>query len=182
MRVLCVGLTVCDLLVKPVDPAVLKTDTCTADALDIRIGGDACNVAAALREMGVSVSLMSAVGDDFFGRYILECLREKKLGTDLVCIREEETARSAVLISSSGERCFISRKGACHKLRPADVTDKILAEFDILYIGSVGDLPEFEGKGLADLLARAGRLRLKTVLDVTGEVDGGSMKSSQNYS
>lgn len=177
MRVLCVGLTVCDLLVKPVDSTVLELDTCTADALDISIGGDACNVAANLREMGVSVSLMSAVGEDFFGRYIVDCLREKNLGTDLICTGKEETARSAVLISNAGERRFISRKGACHKLRPSDVTDDILREFDILYIGSVGDLPEFEGNGLTGLLARAKRLRLKTILDVTGEVNELTMKN-----
>ncbi len=177
MRVLCVGLTVCDLLVKPVDRAVLKLDTCTADALTVNIGGDACNVAVNLREMGVSVSLMSAVGEDFFGRYIMDCLKEKDLGTDLIRTGKEETARSAVLISNAGERCFISRKGACHKLRPSDVTDDILKDFDILYIGSVGDLPAFEGESLAGLFARAKRFGLKTVLDVTGEVDRTTMRN-----
>lgn len=177
MRVLCAGLMVCDLLIKPVDSSTLEMDTCTADALDIRIGGDACNVAVNLQEMGVSVSLMSAVGEDFFGRYIVDCLKEKNLSTDLIFTRKEETARSAVLISNAGERCFVSRKGACHKLHPSDVTDKILKGFDILYIGSVGDLPEFEGKRLADLLMRARRLGLKTVLDVSGEVDGAVMNN-----
>lgn len=177
MKVLCVGLMVCDLLVKPVDPKILKMDTCRAEAVDLKIGGDACNVAVNLQQLGISVKLMSAVGDDFFGRYIMESLTRQKLNTDLIHIYEhDETSRSAVLISENGDRCFISRKGACHRLQASGVTNEILKEFDILYIGSIGDLPGFESSGFADLLRRAKRLGLITVADVTGEADRSAME------
>ena len=38
MKVLCVGLMVCDVLVKPVSAEVLKMDTCTAESVDLKVG------------------------------------------------------------------------------------------------------------------------------------------------
>ena len=172
MKVLCVGLMVCDVLVKPVSAEVLKMDTCTAESVDLKVGGDACNVAVNLQGLGADATLLSAVGDDFYGKFILDYLVQKGLDTDQILTRGRETSRTAVLISENGDRCFLSKKGACHQLSPEDVTDAILENFDVLYIGSIGDLPLFDRGNLAGLLARAKRLGLITALDVTGEVDG----------
>lgn len=171
MKVLCVGLMVCDVLVKPVSAEVLKMDTCTAESVDLKVGGDACNVAVNLQGLGADATLLSAVGDDFYGKFILDYLVQKGLDTDQILTRGRETSRTAVLISENGDRCFLSKKGACHQLSPEDVTDAILENFDVLYIGSIGDLPQFDRGNLAGLLARAKRLGLITALDVTGEVD-----------
>ncbi len=180
MKVLCVGLMVCDIVVKPVDTDTFEKDTYTAENIEILVGGDAANVAYNINSLGLEVTLLSAVGSDFFADYILKHLKDNDLSTDYVLRKEGITSKSAVLISDKGERAFISQKGACHNVTCEEVTEEILKSHDILYIGSAGDLPHFEGENLTALLQRARSLGLKTVLDVTGEVDQEWLKENKS--
>ena len=172
MRVLCVGLVVCDLIIKPVKDHFLEFDTACIDTLDINVGGDAYNVAIGLRQLGVEADLFSNVGKDFWANLILDSVKSAGMKASLINEIDISTSRSAVMITEKGDRSFLSFKGACHKLSPSDVTDNLLAEYDVLFIGSIGDLPYFETNQLTDLLMRAKKLGLKTVLDLTGEING----------
>ena len=180
MRVLCVGLLVCDIVIKPVTKQTLEQDTSTADVIDITIGGDACNVARGLKQLGLDVSLMSIVGDDYWGKFILEQLSSSGLETKFIKCHTPPTSISAVLVSDSGNRSFVSLKGSCHQLQPDDISDEILKEHEILYVGSAGDLPGFEYEPLRKLLARAKVLGLKTIMDLTGEITSSFLDCIKN--
>ena len=180
MRVLCVGLLVCDIVIKPVTKQTLEQDTSTADVIDITIGGDACNVARGLKQLGLDVSLMSIVGDDYWGKFILEQLSSSGLETKFIKCHTPPTSISAVLVSVSGNRSFVSLKGSCHQLQPDDISDEILKEHEILYVGSAGDLPGFEYEPLRKLLARAKVLGLKTIMDLTGEITSSFLDCIKN--
>ena len=168
MKVLCVGLTVCDILIKPVDMNTLTKDTTKADIIDICLGGDACNVAINLASLGIESILLSAVGTDYFGDFIINNLKNLNISTEYIIKKTEATSKSAVLITANGDRTFVSEKGACHNLNINDISDKILEKFDILYFGSMGDLSNFDNGQLVNLLKKAKAFGMKTVLDVTG--------------
>lgn len=181
MKVLCFGLTVCDILVKPVDINTLKKDTVKADIIDIYLGGDACNVAINLKSLGIESILLSAVGTDYFGNFIIDSLKKLDVSSEHLIKKSGKTSKSAVLISASGDRVFVSEKGACHDLNMNDIPDKILQQFDILYFGSMGELPNFDNGQLVDLLKKSKEFGMKTVLDATGS-DNSSFIDTANKS
>ena len=57
IKILCVGLMVCDLMVKPVTEQALREDTSQAEMIRMQVGGDAFNVASNLAALGVETAL-----------------------------------------------------------------------------------------------------------------------------
>ena len=170
MRVLCVGLMVCDILIKPVSAECFKSDTSTADIIKLTGGGDAYNVAINLAALEIDTSLVSRTGDDDLGTLLIN--RAKLAGVDIssMIVCDVPTSSSAVLIQGNGQRNFLSFKGACHALREEDISDSLLSKHDFLYVGSAFDLPELDGRGMAALYERAGKAGLKTALDTTANI------------
>ncbi len=167
MRVLCCGLIVCDILIKPVSHRTLRVDTSTAESIKMSGGGDAHNVAVNLATLGVKTSLVGRIGTDEPGRWLLGGIRSSGVDASHLLLTDEATSTSAVLIRENGERNFVSCKGACHNLAEGDIPDSILHEHDILYVGSAFDLPGLDGEGMARLFGRADRAGMQIVLDVT---------------
>ena len=104
MKILCVGLMVCDVLVKPVSGELFSKDHTMVDALELSVGGDAFNVASNLKALGVESRLVSAVGKDRIGRFVRETLEDMGLETDGIMDSEMPTAATVVMISANGER------------------------------------------------------------------------------
>jgi Sugar kinases, ribokinase family len=170
MRVLCAGLVVCDILIKPVSEECLKLDTSKADIIKLAGGGDAFNVAVNLSALGVEATLASRVGRDELG--ILLAKQAEAAGVNISGITASDipTSSSVVFIHDNGQRNFLSCKGACHTFEEKDVSNELLERHDMLYVGSAFDLPGLDGEGMNILFERAARLGLKTVLDTTGEI------------
>lgn len=169
MKIVCAGLTVCDLIFRPMGIEVLQRDTSTAEDIRLLGGGDAFNVAVNLANMNEKVSLLTRVGNDDLGEYLLGKL--EKLGIDTSWCKKVDipTSASGVFVRTDGERSFLSYKGACHSLRAEDFLEEALYETDYLYIGSAFDLPELDGEGMAQVFEKAQSMGVKTVLDTTGE-------------
>jgi len=172
MKVLCAGLAVCDILVKPVTPDSLASDTTAVEQIVLAGGGDAYNVACNLAAMGVGVSLVTRVGDDELGGWLLNQARSRSIADGIIVRRDARTSASIVAIHPDGERSFFSYKGACHAMTPEDVTDRRLSGYDVFYLGSAFDLPGIDNAtaGLATLFERAKTHGLFTVLDVTTDL------------
>ena len=176
MKVLSVGLFVCDVLVRPVPRDIFDRDTSTVEQISLMGGGDAYNVALNLAALETPVSLVSCVGNDDYGAMLLRPAKEAGVNIDGVSVRQLPTSTSVVLIRPDGERSFLSMKGACHTLSESDISDDALKEHDLLYVGSAFDLPALDGCGLDVLMGRARRMGLTTVLDVTADLNAGHMQ------
>lgn len=168
MKVLCVGLMVCDIIAKPVEKKMLEKDHSKIRCIHIRNGGDAFNVACNLVSLGIENCLHSAVGRDTIGAVVLENARNAGVCTDQIVIEDRETSASLVMIQKDGERHFLSQNGASQFLTGKKIPDDLLEESDILYIGSACDLPGLDGENLHCLLERAKAHQMITVMDVTG--------------
>jgi len=161
---------VCDILVKPVTADCLGSDTTAVEQIVLAGGGDAYNVAVNLAALGVGVSLVSRVGQDELGGWLLGQARSRGVGDAIVVCRDVRTSSSIVAIHPDGERSFLSYKGACHAMVQEDVTDRHLAEHDVFYLGSAFDLSGIDNGGLVPLFERAKSRGLFTVLDVTTDL------------
>ena len=171
-NVLCAGLALCDILVKPVTPDSLRGDTCFVEHIGITGGGDAFNVAFNLAAMGVPVSLASKFGNDDLGAWLLNKIRGRGIKDEITVTDSVRTSASVVAIRPDCERSFLVYRGACHAMTQEDVTDAQLARHDIFYLGSAFDLPGIDNvpNALATLFQRARKQGCFTVLDVTGDL------------
>jgi sugar/nucleoside kinase (ribokinase family) len=110
-EVLCVGMALTDILAKGVQTIRFGGHTEFVETVSMSTGGDALNQAIVLSKLGHKPGLLSMVGSDAQGEYLInEC---KKNGVDVegVVITEKfPTSTSVVLITADGERSFISQK------------------------------------------------------------------------
>lgn len=167
--ILCVGIAVCDVLIKPVSEDTLARDTTRAQFVKLSGGGDAFNAAGNIASLGVPVRLISGVGRDELGDLLRGSLTRAGVETHLVEM-DTPTSAAAVLIRPDGERSFVSYHGASHLLSERDVEDAAFCGASTMYVGSANGLPGLDGEGMARLFRRAKEAGLATALDVTGEV------------
>lgn len=166
MKVLCIGMMVCDTLISPVPFDILTLDSVSIQKPVVCCGGDALNVAAGLAKLGIKASVIGRIADDTNGRFILnECRRHGVDTSGVVFDQECATAASYVLVDEGGERHFLSEKSAFAKIEGSDVSDKAIKESDIVYIGSAMALKKMDEGGIRDVFSRARSFGKLTVMD-----------------
>ena len=127
-------------------------------------GGAPANVAVAAARQGLSAAMCCSLGDDDFGRFLLEVLRENRVeAIKKTLCREAVTTMAFVTLDERGDRSFtFARKpGADMLLCGDDVREEEIAASAIVHAGSLAlsASPEAEATEKALRLAAAhGRL------------------------
>ena len=127
-------------------------------------GGAPANVAVAAARQGLSSAMCCSVGDDDFGRFLLDVLREN--GVEVIREKpcaEAVTTMAFVTLDDMGERSFtfVRKPGADMLLEEADVREEDIAGSRIVHAGScsLSASPEAEATEKAlRLAAQHGRL------------------------
>lgn len=164
-----IGASIIDVLAQPVDSSVFTAGSRPVDRIVMHTGGDALNEASVLSSLGGSVKLVSSIGCDAAGQYILsQC---KDLNIDTSCFIKDssiDTGINIVLVEKDGERSFLTNpNGSLRKLRPADVTDDVLEGGHYLSFASIFVSPEFDCRAMARLFSRAKEKGLIVCADMT---------------
>jgi sugar/nucleoside kinase (ribokinase family) len=96
--------------------ASTRTGTDTPAQINRRRGGSAANVAAMIARCGSAARFIGSVGDDDLGSRLIEGLEAD--GVDVVVERmpDRTTGTIVVLVDASGERSFLTDRGACDAL------------------------------------------------------------------
>ncbi|HZH98006.1 MAG TPA: carbohydrate kinase family protein [Fimbriimonadaceae bacterium] len=83
-------------------------------AATLATGGPVSNVGLALHKLGLSVALAGKLGDDLFGKAVLEFLKESGIGLDRHMIIDQgaTTSYSLVISSPGADRIFLHCPGA----------------------------------------------------------------------
>ncbi len=100
-------------------------------------GGAPTNVAAAIAALGGSVELAAKVGNDPFGKQLIDVMHE--FGVATRWILQDKTAFTTfafVSLMEDGERDFVFNRGADGELSRHEVDDIDLNEFSIIHFGS----------------------------------------------
>jgi|GEM_PF-5638913 fructokinase len=92
-RVICIGEVVSDL-------------TDTGEFLKLAVGGAPLNVAVGLKRMGLEPYLITAVGDDWFGKRIISFVKRQGISHRIKVIKSIPTRISIVSKDVKGERSF----------------------------------------------------------------------------
>ncbi len=171
--VLCVGIMVADAVVKPVDALPDKGGLNMVGRIEVFSGGGAMSASINLRKLGITSALIGKVGNDDFGRILLDVLRRGDVPTEGIAIDGEEgTSASIVLIDSAGERSFLHHKGANDTLSIDDISWELVERSGIIFVSGAMIMRAFDGDPCARFLKRCREMEKTTVLDTALDESG----------
>lgn len=135
-------------------------------------GGCVSNTGIALHKLGVPTRLMGKVGDDLFGRGILDALRQHDAGlADSMIISEGAQTSYSIVISPEGsDRIFLHHSGANDTFAASDVELGLLASARLFHFGYPPLMQKMyreEGKELAAMLSGVKEHGLTISLDMS---------------
>jgi sugar/nucleoside kinase (ribokinase family) len=164
---LSVGLLVADHLCAPIPRLPKAGELVLADHLLLNIGGCASNAAMDLARVGVGVGVVGCVGDDVFGRFVIETLEGR--GIDVRTIRRLPGVGTSgtLIVNVAGEdRRFIHAIGANAHVTAADIPLEQVRQAKVLYVGGYLLMPGMKAGELASLFRQARAAGVTTVLDI----------------
>jgi sugar/nucleoside kinase (ribokinase family) len=137
--VICVGAAIIDIPVRPVSKDIFDIESYPVDQIAMTIGGDAINEAIIISRLGFSSALMSLIGNDLMGEYIVkQCERNHVDISSLVIDDNIDTSINIGLVREDGERTFITnRNGSLWRMTVDDVDFKSFKNARLLSLASI---------------------------------------------
>jgi sugar/nucleoside kinase (ribokinase family) len=164
---LCTGIVVADHVCEPIDHLPQAGELVLTPRTTLSIGGCAANVAVCLARLGRRAAVVGRVGDDFFGRFVADSLRET--GVDcrhLEACSDEATSCSMIVNVEGQDRRFIHARGANRLLAGNEISPSMLRETRVVYVGGYCLSEQPSPENVAALFQAARRAGVATVLDV----------------
>ena len=172
-KILALGSVTVDLLVHTVDSLPQAGILKGVDGVKMFPGGCAVNAALDLAKLGGDVKISCLVGEDGFGKMLIDHFQKEGLACDGVVFDPQvSTTVSVVLINSNGERSFLYSQGSAAKFTSEHINRKLVDEADIIFVAGQMLLPSFEGDELASFLCEMKEKGKMTVMDTAWDKDG----------
>jgi len=164
---LCAGILFADYACVPVPRMPEPGELVPTEGIQLSLGGCASNAGLDLAKLGLRVGVSGCVGDDVFGRFILDTLRSG--GVDVSGIHPipgAGTASSMVINVTGQDRRFISTPGANTRFTVGHIPPDWVRQAKVFYVGGYLMMPGLETDEFAELFRTARAAGAKTVLDV----------------
>ena len=139
-------------------------------------GSSSVITALGAARLGLRVAIAGVVGDDAFGRFMLDALAERGIDVSPCRVDPRRPTGASVILSDGRDRAILTATGTIGDLRASDVPAGLLARARHLHVGSyflqaalAADLP-----GLLEAAAAAGSsTSIDPNWDPSGRWDGG---------
>ncbi|XP_014513118.1 probable fructokinase-5 [Vigna radiata var. radiata] len=108
-------------------------------------GGAPANVACAVAKLGGNAAFIGKVGDDEFGKMLVDILRKNKVNTDGICFdTEARTALAFVTLRKDGERefMFYRNPSADMLLAESELNMGLIKKAKVFHYGSISLISE----------------------------------------
>lgn len=128
-NVFCIGELLIDMVC--VDNKGLKD----GEKFEKKAGGAPANVAAAITKLEGNAAFLGQVGDDFFGKFLVQVLRDLNINTDMT-VEKGSTTMALVGIDADGERNFDFLRGSDGEYSFENVDTSKITSTDIIHFGS----------------------------------------------
>ncbi|MDG2520327.1 PfkB family carbohydrate kinase [Caulobacter segnis] len=152
---MCVGLTTLDVTARAIDALPEKEGTVLVEGIAVNPAGTAAGAALIAARLGLEVSLLGAVGDDFTGRCVQMGLREGNVSLDhLAVLPGFPTSTTVLAVDSQGRRPNFHALGAGLFAEVDDAALKAAGESRFVHYGGIGG-PKLDGGEGARLLKAA---------------------------
>ncbi|MHB8635451.1 MAG: carbohydrate kinase family protein [Fimbriimonadaceae bacterium] len=139
-------------------------------AAAVSTGGSVPNTGLALHRLGASVELCGRVGDDAFGRLVLDVIHREGLRRPIRLTQGAETSYTVVLNPPDRDRMFLHFPGANAEFSSDDVPDAAIEGAKFVHVGYPPLLRRLyldDGREVSRLFDRAHAAGAATSLDMT---------------
>jgi sugar/nucleoside kinase (ribokinase family) len=135
-------------------------------------GGAVSNTGLNLKRLGIDTRLMGKVGDDLFGRAILDIVRGygPRLAEGMIVVPHETSSYTVVINPPHIDRIFLHCAGANHTFGADDVRYDVLGEARLFHFGYpplMGRIYANGGQQMIEVFRRAKEIGVTTSLDMT---------------
>lgn len=120
-------------------------------------GGAPANVAVAASRLGANTAFIGKVGNDGFGSFLRQVLRDNRVSDQFLQFDEGITTMAVVTVADDGERSFRFVRGADRMLTAEDVPQQAVEQTKCFHFGSVSLTAEPAGTATLDAVNRAKR-------------------------
>ncbi len=163
----CAGIIVEDTICGPL-PALPREGLLLAlDAMPVKAGGCAANVAIDLARQGIAVDIAGCVGRDASADFLQGCLE----GAGVGCARlsrapKHPTSKTVILLIEGQDRRYLHVFGSNRAFTVAHMKRSWVKTLDILYLGGLFVLPGIKTGEFLSLLKFCRARGITTVVDV----------------
>lgn len=135
-----------------------------ADEMTLTMGSSSAIFAANISKLGSAVTFLGKIGDDPYGKFMLEALSSYNVSTDWVIVDPQLKTGATIIWVLDKDRMNVTYPGAMEHLTQKDVSDEYLQSARHLHTSCVFFQPGLK-KGLANLFKRAKKHGLTTSMD-----------------
>jgi len=147
-----------------------QVETLVEDAA-LAVGSSSAIFACQAARLGLRTAFIGVVGDDLFGRFMLDSLAERGVDTSACVVDPSVQTGLSVILSRGGDRAILTHIGAIASLHAGMITDELLLRSTHLHVASFF-LQNALRPGLRGLFERAHQHYLTTSLDVNWDPSG----------
>ncbi|WP_411682345.1 carbohydrate kinase family protein [Clostridium thailandense] len=157
LDVICIGAAIVDIPLQPVSKNIFDIESYPLDKISMTIGGDAINEATIISRLGHKVALMSRIGKDAVGNFILEACEKDNIDINSIHIDKNiDTSINVGLVTEDGERTFVTnRNGSLWKMNIEDVDFDRFKNARLLSLASIFNNPLLDGFALVEVFQEA---------------------------
>lgn len=146
------------------EPMQANTDTVAVNG--ITLGGSTCNVAVWLTHLGVPVDLVSAIGDDVLGSWVITQLQAYGVSDKNVrSISNARTGTCVILVDQAGGRSMMPDFGANLMQQVDEKLEKLILASDIVVMSAYTFMRPESTKFALDVLECAANCGTRVVID-----------------
>jgi sugar/nucleoside kinase (ribokinase family) len=142
------------------------------DEAALTIGSSSAILACGAARLGLHTAFVGVVGEDQFGRYMLDAMAERGIDVSACVVDPDLHTGMSVILSQPHDRAILTYPGAIGALRPEQVDRGLLRRARHLHVGSYYLLDALR-PGLPALYAEARGAGMTTSLDTNWDPSGG---------
>lgn len=135
-----------------------------ADEMHLTMGGSTAIFACNISKLGTKTGFMCKLGQDSFGRFLIQKIKESKVGTEYIIVDPDLSTGATIIFFIENDRMMVTYPGAMEHLSADEISDEILNSVRHIHTSAIFFQPLLK-KGLADLFERARKLGLSTSMD-----------------
>jgi len=144
----------------------LQTNTDTIATNGITLGGSTCNVAVWLTHLGVPVNLVSAIGDDVLGAWVVTQLQAYGVSDKNVkSISNQRTGTCVILVDETGARSMMPDFGANLMQAVDSNLEQLIAASDIVVMSAYTFMRPQSTQFALDVLESVAKSDCRMVID-----------------
>lgn len=162
--VIVVGELNVDLILNGIDSFPEMGKEKLAQKMDLVLGSSSAIFASNLSSLGAKVGYIGKIGNDIFGKLIVESLSAKKVNTELIIVDKKLKTGATVVLNYDEDRAMVTHGGAMEHLALEDIKSEDLQKAKHMHVSSLFLQPKIK-ENIVELFKRAKENGLTTSLD-----------------